>query len=494
MRKPNVIIKAFDGDSTDAVTLERAFRDIPLGTCITIGEAVPWETRIAAEKRIEMRAERVRICEYPGVDWNAILPLDEGIIEDMRHAEAVVMQMVERYARYMERYRIAGDIPYHERRRQYFAHLRYWNHVLETERIDLFLMNHMPHQCYDYVLYYLCKRKNIPVLYMNRFFAMDGMYISENWEHPAPDLQAAFRRIREEYADPQRPIPLSKNYEYYFSFYRKKTPEKPWYMEENIYTRPNFVRKWWRKGLKVLRREPLRFTASMLSPAFWSRKLGQHRAIAFYKQHTQQPDLSQPYVYVPLHLQPEATTIPLAGAFVDQERVVQLLAAHLPPGIRLYVKEHPAQGEEWRSEDFYKTLLSIPSVTLIPKEADTYALLDHCIAVASCAGTVLFEASIRQKPSFMFGHDIWQYGPGVHCIRTSQDCRAAVEDILNNRASHSVRDVRLYLKAFDESATPFPGPTESPVDNATDEEKAVNVGALLERHIRRVLNLPAPQS
>ena len=54
------------------------------------------------------------------------------------------------------------------------------------------------------------------------------------------------------------------------------------------------------------------------------------------------PDLSQPYIYVALHYQPEQTTSPSGGVYVHQDLMVGLLASHLPSGWKIYVKEHEA--------------------------------------------------------------------------------------------------------------------------------------------------------
>ena len=54
------------------------------------------------------------------------------------------------------RYAISGiGTLYSERKHLFYANLRYWNHMLDTEKIDLVVMNREPHQCYDYVLWAL---------------------------------------------------------------------------------------------------------------------------------------------------------------------------------------------------------------------------------------------------------------------------------------------------------------------------------------------------
>ena len=203
-------------------------------------------------------------------------------------------------------------------------------------------------------------------------------------------------------------------------------------------------------------------------------------------RHITVPDLNKPFVHR-LALPARSHHSALAGAFVEQDRIISLLAACLPPDVKILVKEHPAQGERCRSEEFYRSLLAIPSVQFIPRETDTYTLMDKCVAIATATGTVTFEAILRQKPVLMFGHFAYHYGPGVHRIRSAEDCSRAVHQILQQKESHTVRDVRLFLKALEACATPFPGPPDSPIEEYTQEEKSALVGALIEKKILAVL-------
>src|SRR5581483_10317694 len=97
--------------------------------------------------------------------------------------------------------------------------------------------------------------------------------------------------------------------------------------------------------------------------------------LAFYDAHAREPDLAQRYVYVALQMQPERSTSPMAGAYTDQLLMVQMIAALLPPDVRLYVKEHPNQGPKGRERSLYADLLAIPSVQFMPRSFSTFRLL-----------------------------------------------------------------------------------------------------------------------
>jgi hypothetical protein len=495
----NIVLKSFDGAPIDKIVLEHALRGRDIGTCVFIGNDAANMPDLPMKEKIWLDARHLREDPLDDVDWNETAPLDAACIEGMRHCEAVYEEMIDRYTDKMQPYRLSGDIPHAERRKRYFDHLRYWNDLLDAKKIDFVLLFHVPHQGYDYVLYGLCKFKRIPVLFLEHIWLGDKIFVfvSEDWEQPALELHRRLDALRAATEHPDDPVCLSPTFEAYYQHYSKGRPTPLYMPKHNEMTESSFLRKWGRKAMGLLRRNPRRFLISVFSPRFWSKKIRQHATMRFYDRHcATSPDLSRSYVYFPLHLQPEATTLPLAGAYADQERIVHLLAAHLPPGTALYIKEHPAQGERCRSEDFYRSLLSIPSVTFVPRETDTYVLLDRAQAVATATGTVGLEALLRGKPVLMFGHFYYQYGPGVHPIRTSADCKKAVEtigaDMTSARGSrpivplHAEREARLFLKAFEESATLFMDLTASP-DSISENDNARNVGARIAETMDRLL-------
>lgn len=470
----NIILKGFD-DGSGKPIVERALSGISIRTCISILNDKKQWPEIHAKEHIWMSAKLLRAGLYPDVDWSQVTPLDEEVMQSMRNTECVFLSMVERYAKYAE-------MPYRERLRQYLEHLRYWNHILETRKIDVLLMNTVPHQCYDIVIYDLCKKKNIPVHYIERMVHFGVCTIESDWEKAGEEISAHYQELRVGYAD-GRDVPLSPSLENYFKTY-SEIDRGPWYMKGHklIPERKSFLQNWVGIAAHILIHKPRYFFRSVFSPAFWKRKLDQHRTIRLYDRSTKLPDLTKPYIYVPLHLQPEASTNPLGGVFTDQALVVQMLAGSLPPGIRIYVKEHPWQSEVCRSAAFYESLKAIPSVTLVPRHFDTFQLTHHALAIASVTGTAMLEGLFRCKPAIMFGHLYFQYAPGVFPVQNQEECAAAIQTILEKRTVHTLRDMRVFLKAIEESACPYAGAPEDPHVPLSRIQKAELMGeAIAER-------------
>lgn len=442
----NIILKSFGGELHSIIATE-AFRGKHIGTCIHISDNDDCKPQIDADRFTWMPAGQLRAGKYD-VDWTAFTPLDEQLIENMRRCEAVFLSQVGRYG-------IHGDIPYEERKRQYMAHLRYWNHVLEKEEIGLFLLFVAPHQGYDYVIYELCKHKGIPSYHLEIFPGPNSITITKYFERAGEAVMPTFEKLKQEYADPNVDIPLSAPYE---KFYTEQITEDVSAFETPLrakhYTKQNFFAKWWRIALNMLFKKPKVFLRSLCSPAVWVRRIAAHKTTKFYDEHTQKPDLSVPYVYLPLHMQPEEAVNPRGGAFENQELVIQMLAACLPPDIHIYIKEHPAQEELCRSREFYQALLDIPNVQFVPRGTSTFTLIRHAKAVATLTGTVGIEALFREIPVLMFGHRFYQYIPGVHRIRTLEDCKKAIKSIFKKEEKPVARDMRIFLKAMEFHCTP----------------------------------------
>lgn len=459
--------------------LEHALGGMDIETCIYIANDTKLCPDLDCKENLWIPAAPLREGDYSHVDWNDIAPIDEELIEDMRDTQAVFLTMVQRYA-------LKEDMPYHERKRRYLQHLRYWDDMLKRHNINLVLMNHAPHQGYDFILYDLAKHRNIPVVHIERGYLIDMMFMYDDWKTSGEDVQKRYLELQKEGA----PVVLSENAEAYFQEYTQSTPE-PYFMKTMTKhtQQKSFLRVWAAKAMNLLIHRPVSFFRSFFSFETWKRKLEQHRTRTFYFRTSQRCDITKPYVYVPLHAQPEMSTSPLAGAFVDQELMIQLLAASLPEDVLIYIKEHPLQGETCRNLSFYKDIGSIPSVRLVSKSQDTFELIEHAQAVAAATGTPIFQSIFKGKPAFMFGHRFFQFAPGVHRIRTLEDCKQAAEDIFVRKSKPSHEELRTFLRAAEDCSVPYTGPPDSPHEKYSQEEKAQLMGKKITSKIREALNV-----
>ncbi len=123
-------------------------------------------------------------------------------------------------------------------------------------------------------------------------------------------------------------------------------------------------------------------------------------------------DLSKKFVYFPLHMQPEATTIVCAQKYEKQLYFIDSLVKSLPADTMLYVKEHYS-FLGIRDNSFYEQLKLYPNVVLIDPWEDSIQLIEKSQCVATLTGTAGQEAMLLRHPVFMSGDIIYKGAPGV---------------------------------------------------------------------------------
>ena len=112
--------------------------------------------------------------------------------------------------------------------------------------------------------------------------------------------------------------------------------------------------------------------------------------------------LRKPFVYFPLHLEPEAATLVYAPFMNDQSFALDVLARALPSGVALVVKENPKM---WgcRPSAFYERANRSPEVVWVDPTESSQDILARCEAVITLTGTTALEAVLLDKPVTVLG-------------------------------------------------------------------------------------------
>lgn len=139
---------------------------------------------------------------------------------------------------------------------------------------------------------------------------------------------------------------------------------------------------------------------------------------------------TEPHIYFPLHQQPEATTCPRAGAFVDQRRIVQTLLDGIPETWKVIVKEHPDQFLKSypRKRGFYRELCSDSRVLVAPIDTSSVSLLKGAVAVVTAGSSAVGQALSLRKPVLLFGYSPFSAHRSVRRIWTSSDISRFVQE------------------------------------------------------------------
>ncbi len=362
--------------------------------------------------------------------------------------------------------------------------VKYWSGILDLLQPDLVLFSVTPHTACDYVLYSLAHSRGIGVLFFRSTAIPGYIYPLSRTEDFAPFL-SRYEYMVSNSPDEEELLPsaLEEHVRRLSGHYSEAMPKilKDWRARSAWKSILNKVSK-----IRYVQRYPLylayltqiflnqrgyfyykqRFrsyeTSRMSHLEYGLNKfiarLKQWRLLSEYSRQSAIPDLDVPFVYVPLHYQPERTTLPEGGAFCDQRDVINVLASTIPDGWYLYVKEHPAQfvdsphfeGHLGRDFGFYSDLASYQNVRLVPVEYDSFRLTDAAKAVATTTGTAGWEAIVRGTPTLVFGHAWYRGCEGAFYVPSHELCKRAMEVI---RSGYQVdqHKVRLWLRAMEES-------------------------------------------
>lgn len=156
----------------------------------------------------------------------------------------------------------------------------------------------------------------------------------------------------------------------------------------------------------------------------------------------------RPFVFFPLHFEPEATTLVHGSYFENQKEVVRNLARSVPAGWDLVVKEHFFMRGA-RELAFYRELREIPNVRLMPFSVPTNRLILDARVVAVIASTTGLEASFIGKPVVMFGDYPWDYSPMVRKVGALADLPGLIVQAANGELGPDHPDVLAFAASWD---------------------------------------------
>jgi len=126
------------------------------------------------------------------------------------------------------------------------------------------------------------------------------------------------------------------------------------------------------------------------------------RRIVLDRQYFAAHPPADPFVYFPLQVDPEASTMVLSPGHTDQLSVIEAIAKSMPAHMSLVVKEHiPMLGR--RPPGFYRSIAQMPRVTLVAPEHPGIDLVLQSALVAVITGTAAWEAIRLQKPTLIIG-------------------------------------------------------------------------------------------
>lgn len=371
-----------------------------------------------------------------GIDPAKIPLLGENLIAQFYETEVEILTMMNKKFE---------SLSIDERKHFYYHLLSYWYDMVKKFNPDAVIYPTVPHTVYDYILYAIAKKLGVKTLMFMATAISDRAVL-------ITDYRVDPRALREAAGKNQYPAAsfsdLSADIQEYCRSQQFADGENtgsraiPSYKENTYYSARLLLNSYSGRNFLFLK---LKVIWQSIKDLSFFKKLFFHFLIMFgsnlkkeYKSLQSKIDFNKKFVYVPLSYQPEQTTSPLGGVFVDQILMIEILSSVLPEGWLIYVKEHPMQ---WlrrgpiflnsRYEGYYKKIADLKNVRLVPAEINTYELIINAQAIAAVTGTAALEGLLRLKPALIFGHVWFKYCPGAFRIDSRDSAKEAMGKIVS---------------------------------------------------------------
>jgi len=339
---------------------------------------------------------------FRDLDWKSSRhwPIPSATLwSKLQPAEAVAMKLMDRTWR-----RSRAGRGHESRKRTWLQWATYAYGFLAHHRVERLLHCNVPHFGFQFVLFQVAQAMGIEARYLMQLQVRDTFIVASSIEDP----HAA---TRERLGDPTPLPPLDERMQ--AELQRRVQRTQPFYMDRKGAP--------WSQRLHAAQRRLTRGPLRSIPAALAYRSARRRRGAP--------PGEGTPFVYLPLHLQPEATTLPLGGVYADQSIVIETLVRALPKGWLLVIKENPKQRFQKRSGNFYRTLAAHDCVRLVGRRTDSFALTVQAQAVATVTGTAGWEALCLGRPSLLFGPGFYEAATGATRIRSVEDARMTLAQI-----------------------------------------------------------------
>lgn len=431
--------------------------------------------------------------EFPDIG-SLPVTLDAAQLDSYSKYEHNMIKMMDR----QDQGNITGNhFTYNERKRHYHRLISYWEYVLQTIDIDLAVFAEVPHMIFDYALYATCQENNVKTVMPTRTLIPDKVYFRENIHETPNSLRnhkgktqisrlslKSIKSIKGNYnkAKPKY-MESSSIADYLNKLTNIKDCENFIQWTKNKVT-PNIGRKHMKEGQNLIENSSVGIFSQYVYSirAQWYK----FRLANYYRKLTEKPDLTQPYIYCSLHYQPERSTAPEAGRYVDQYLMINLLAKTVPSEWKIYVKEHPHQfdsrkkGEMSRWAWNYSDMAAIENVSLVPINLNPFQLIDSSKAVATSTGTVGWESLVRGTPVIAFGTPWYKDCEGCFDVRTKGQLLKVLDKLTEGHTVKEITVLRFINKIERFGHDLYITEAEKP-DNISDEENASKIAnALIE--------------
>lgn len=435
MQKVRLLWIGFSGKSNHAHTevLRRLRKSDLFEFCVASG-VKPQRTDLEVLDRPLLSHHHALFAMYENLGVESPCVIDRETYSLFASFEGETLRMMDRLHNRGPKFRFQDS--FETRRGMFIRHCSFWSGYLKINKISHIVFNGVPHEVYTFVLLKLAKvfgistlilhhektgipRKSDGIyygLYPQKTMHQTVFYVSENiedigiWKYSA-QIKDSAESLGIEFSIGD---PLTTTLERF-----QDLASQP----SNI-IRSNSAAKFIREVTKVSKhpRELFNFSRRAIKSNF---QKNAHSRIAS----TARSNPNKVIYFLPY--QPEESSSPRAGIFVEQLLAVKSVADCLPNGWTLRVREHPDQygRRRPRAKGFLQEIARIPNVSIVPFNESVSESFSDVRAAVGVSGTSCVEAWLRKIPVLIFGDMFLKRAPGVFFVETLSGIRTALARI-----------------------------------------------------------------
>ena len=223
---------------------------------------------------------------------------------------------------------------------------------------------------------------------------------------------------------------LNPIYEFLIKLIRDFKNKEDWRDTSEVFYKQNSVKDKIKANMKRLRYNYLLYKRRSYYQSF----------ITSSDQLSLLKDYKKKFVYYPLPVEPERTTVPEGGDYwYHLLSTVSTIRSILPKNIMLIVKEHPNMFRKrqpllgYRSSFFYKEIASLSNTYLLSHDISSPLIIKSAKIVVVNSGSSGFEAFINGTSVITLGSPWYKDLNGIIHADTNKKLSNALKKLLNNK-------------------------------------------------------------
>lgn len=320
--------------------------------------------------------------------------------------------------------------------------LVYAKTILEKNHINIVIFDSLPHTPLTYAIMIVCEEIGIRQVYVNYLRDVPGIrrsvFLTDTYQKFSLNHEKLLQSILLN-SDNLSLNDLNEEWRKIYSFFSSKTTSTPKFTSPLPNKKNNSKRKIIFKNLvanfkfhRIIVRIKMKIKNffSMIRYFFTINYLNKLEISEF--------SMMNSFIFIPLHFQPEDSTIPIGGFFSNQLQMIRYIRENTPKHIPIYVKEHPAYWlsrdyigfSNYRSISFYNEILRTENAFLVSHSFQQEDLIRNADLICTITGTVTLEALSFNKNVVLFSDHFFNYLPNTTNYRNYN-----YEHLLRNKIS-----------------------------------------------------------